>query len=142
MKKTTGELLEMMKKTDDYKTYLSSGAEDIVREPMKIDRALNALVADKGLKKADVIARSGMEVHYAYQVFSGLRVPTRDKVVMLAVGMGLSADETQDLLRISGYAPLYAKAARDNALLFGLTKHLSVIDMNCLLYVLGFELLT
>lgn len=142
MKKTTKELLELMKSADDYKAYLSAGGGDITPEPMKIDRALNALVADKRLKKADVIARSGMEVHYAYQIFSGMRVPTRDKVIMLAVGMELTAEETQDLLRISGYAPLYAKTARDNALLFGLTKGLSLIDLNCLLYELGLELLT
>lgn len=142
MKKTTIELLELMKKTDNYEDYLASGANGIAREPIKIDRALNALIADKGLRKANVIARSGMEVHYAYQVFSGLRVPTRDKVVMLAFGMGLSAEETQDLLRVSGYAPLYAKTARDNAILFGLTKHLTVVDLNCLLDDLGLELLT
>ena len=36
---------------------------------------------------------------------------------------------------------LYGKNERDNAILFGLTKMISVIDMNNILFDLGLELL-
>ena len=125
-----------------YEEYLTINRDEISRSFVKIDRALGTLLADKAMKKADVIARSGVEVHYAYQIFSGAKVPTRDKVLMLCFGFGLTAEETQELLKITGYPQLYSKNQRDNAILFGLTKKLTMIEMNNLLYDLDVEILT
>lgn len=141
MKKTTCELLEMMKSSKEYSEYKESNADELTRSFMKVDRALSLLLREKGAKKADVIAKSGIETHYAYQIFSGLKTPTRDKVVMLCIGLGLSAEETQELLKITGYPQLYGRNERDNALLFGIVKHASVMDINNLLYDLHLEIL-
>ena len=37
-----------------------------------------------GMKKADAIRRSELSEDYAYQIFSGLRVPERKKLLSLA----------------------------------------------------------
>ena len=140
MKKTTQELLDLMKNARSYAEYLRENIESIGSVHMRIDRALNALLAQKELPKAEVIARSGIETHYAYQIFSGSKTPTRDKVLMLCVGLGLGAEEAQQLLKVTGYAQLYGKDERDNVILFGLTKHLSIIDLNDLLYEMHLEL--
>lgn len=141
MKKTTQELLELMKSSRDYHEYLAQNKEDIGKDHMKIDRALNVLLAEKKAVKAEVIAKSGIENHYAYQIFSGAKTPTRDKVLMLCVGFALTVEETQQLLKITGYAQLYSKEERDNVILFGLTKHLSIIDINDLLYEMNYGIL-
>ena len=141
MKKTTQELLELMKSSRDYHEYLAQYKEDIGKDHMKIDRALNALLAEKKAIKAEVIVKSEIENHYAYQIFSGVKTPTRDKVLMLCVGFGLTVEETQQLLKITGYAQLYSKEERDNVILFGLTKHLSIIDINDLLYEMNYGIL-
>lgn len=141
MKKTTQELLDLMKSGRDYNEYLAVNRESIGQEHMKIDRALNLLLAQRGAIKADVIAKAGIENHYAYQIFSGTRIPTRDKVVMLCIGFGLTVEETQKLLKVTGYAQLYAKDERDNVILFGITRKLTMIDINELLYELGLNLL-
>ncbi len=141
MKKTTQELLELMKSSRDYHEYLAQNKEDIGKDHMKIDRALNVLLAEKKAVKAEVIAKSGIENHYAYQIFSGVKTPTRDKVVMLCVGFDLTVEETQQLLKITGYAQLYSKEERDNVILFGLTKHLSIIEINDLLYEMNYGIL-
>ncbi len=141
MNRTTQELIEMMKNSNDYGKYKETAQEELSRTFMKIDHALSAILKEKGAKKADVIARSGIEIHYAYQIFSGAKTPTRDKVIMLCFGLGLSADETQRLLKITGYPQLYGKNERDNAILFGLTKRISIIDMNEILYDLNAEIL-
>lgn len=141
MKKSTQELLETMKNSRDYHTYLNSNRQDISGERMKINRALNSLLVNRNAIKSDVIAKSGIEKHYAYQIFSGAKTPTRDKVIMLCFGFGLTVEETQTLLKITGYAQLYGKDERDNALLFGLVKHLSIIDINEILYELNLQLL-
>lgn len=140
MEKSTQELLEMMKNSRSYQEYLKNAREEVGREHMKIDRALNALLTEKKLSKAEVIASSGIENHYAYQIFSGIKTPTRDKVLMLCIGFGLTVEETQKLLKVTGYAQLYSRNERDNVILFGLTKSLSIIDINGLLYELELEI--
>jgi len=141
MKKTTQELLDLMKNSHSYNDYFSANQDSIGQDHMKIDRALNALLVQKAKSKAEVIAKSGIETHYAYQIFSGSKTPTRDKVIMLCVGFGLTVEETQRILKITGYAQLYSKEERDNVVLFGLTKQLSIIDINDLLYEMRLELL-
>ena len=141
MKKTTQELLDLMKNSRSYNDYFSANQDSIGQDHMKIDRALNALLVQKAKSKAEVIAKSGIETHYAYQIFSGSKTPTRDKVIMLCVGFGLTMEETQRILKITGYAQLYSKEERDNVVLFGLTKQLSIIDINDLLYEMRLELL-
>lgn len=141
MKKSTQELLELMKNSKSYHDFLKTNKEEVTSEHMKVSRALNIIIAEKNLKKADVIAKSGIETHYAYQIFSGTKTPSRDKVIMLCIGMNLSVEDTQQLLKITGYAQLYSKEKRDNVLLFGIIKNLSIIDINDLLYEMGLELL-
>lgn len=141
MKKTTQELIGLMKSSKNYQEYLSANREEISPSFMKVDRALSVLLKKKSVKKSEVIAKSGIEVHYAYQIFSGVKIPSRDKVIMLCFGFGLSAEETQQLLKITGYPELYGKIERDNAILFGLTKQISVIDLNDMLYDLNLEIL-
>ena len=141
MKKTTQELLELMKSTSDYMDYLAVCNDSILSEHMKPDRILNMLLDEKHRKKSDVIALSGIETHYAYQIFSGTKLPSRDKMLMLCFGFGLTPDEAQRVLRLTGYPLLYGKNLRENAILFGLTKHYSVIEVNDALYTLGEELL-
>lgn len=142
MKKTTSELIKLMNDCHDYKTYLNENKDDIQQEHMKINRALSMIVAEKKLKKSEVIAKSGIENHYAYQIFSGTKNPTRDKVIMLCFGMELSEEETQQLLKITGYAQLYGKEERDNIFIFGLKKHMNIIDVNSILYEMNLELLS
>ena len=141
MKKSTQELLELMKNTHDYNDYLKENKESISANLMKPCIALNSLITDKKLKKSEVISLSGIETHYAYQIFSGVKTPSRDKMIMLGVGMKLSTDEMQNLLKITGFPLLYSKQQRDNAILFGISKCLTIIDLNNLLYEIGCDLL-
>lgn len=80
-------------------------------------------------------------IPYAYQIFSGTKTPTRDKVLMLCIGFSLAVEETQRLLKITGYAQLYSKDERDNVILFGLTKKLSIIEINDILYEMNHNIL-
>jgi len=141
MKRSSQELLELMKSSNDYNEYMIKSKEDVNKGRMKISAALNSVLAEKELNKSTVIAKSGIENHYAYQIFSGVKNPTRDKVLMLSVGLGLDGEETQRLLKVTGYAQLYVKDERDGIILFGLTKRLTVIEINDLLYDMGHAIL-
>jgi hypothetical protein len=142
MDKSTSELLQMLKNSKEYLNYHNEHQDEMIQEYMPIGRAIKCLIDERNLKKSQVIAKSGIEVHYAYQILSGAKIPSRDKVIMFCIGMDLLLEECQQLLKITGYSQLYAKHERDNVLIFGICKKLSLISINDLLYDLGLDLLS
>ena len=67
---------------------------------------LNQLLEEKSLKKSTVIKNSELNEIYGYQIFSGKRIPSRDKLISISFGLELSLEETQTLLKYAGFAPL------------------------------------
>ena len=68
-------------------------------------------------------------------------MPSRDKLITLAFGLGLSVDETQTMLKISGYKELYARSRRDSVMLFALNQNNTLLEVNEMLYEHGLALL-
>lgn len=115
------------------------------QEQMKSDalhERLKALLEEKGLSRTAVIGKCGLNEIYAYQIFAGKRMPSRDKLLCLCFAMELTAEEAQRLLRDCGYVPLYVKKRRDSILLFALLKEMSLEKLNELLYEEGETLLS
>lgn len=139
MKKSTMELLEVLKKSPAIEQYLENESESLAKETLS--EALARLTIEKNLKKSEIIKRSGLDKSYAYQIFSGEKEPSRSKLIALCFGMKLSADEVQTLLKTTGYPPLYPKIEVDAVILFCLNKGLGITDANEFLYDLGYELM-
>ena len=96
--------------------------------------ALDAWTAKKDLSTADVIKKSNLNSSYVYQIFRGKKYTSRDKVIALAFGLALSADETQKLLKQAGYRELYPRDKRDALLLYAINQKMNIIDANEVLY--------
>lgn len=139
MKKDTSHLLEELKECSDFTRFYQKN-EDVLLSCTLSD-LLQELLKKHNIKKADAIRGSELSEDYAYQIFSGLRVPERKKLLSLAVGMGLDLDEIQTLLKTSGYAPLYVKNPFDCIVIYGICKNLSVAKLNFLLFDYGMETL-
>ena len=100
MKKTTEELLNILKSKRSYNDFLKEQIDELYFA--SISEYLEILLAQKGLKKSDVILKANLDKSYAYQIFNGNKTnPSRDKLIMLAFGMELNLDETRKLLKIS-----------------------------------------
>ncbi len=140
MQKSTGELLEILKRTTSFTAYAEQTSTELI-EKLPLHQCLNDILAQKNLAKSDVILRSGLARSYGYDIFSGVKLPSRDKLLTLLFALELSSDEVQKLLKTTGYPPLYPRIERDSAILFGLQKKLSITDMNELLYELHYPLL-
>ncbi len=132
MAKDTARLLQELQDCSDFRRFYQDNAQELPRR--SLSECLGELVKRHGIKKADAIRRAELSEVYGYQIFSGLRLPERGKLLCLAVGMQLSLDETQTLLKSSGYAPLYAKNPFDCVVIYGLCRQLSVAQINDLLY--------
>ena len=134
MNKDTDELFsELTKaKTDkDVKTFYRQN-EDELQHP---DAAayLEQIFAKHNLKKADVIINTGLERTFAYHLLAGRKTFTRDKLLIFAIAARLSVEETQTLLKYSGEGKLYARDARDGAVIYALSQKLDIWKTNDLL---------
>ena len=139
MEKDTSKILEELGLCPDFKTFYRENKDYMVMD--SLSSLLGRLLEQKGLKKAQVIRNAELSEVYGYQIFSGIRVPERKKLLCLAVGMGLNIDEVQRLLKCAGYPQLYAKLPFDSVVLYGLCKRLSVVQINELLYSYDLEML-
>lgn len=147
MKKSTDDLPKEMKTNKlktmkDYERYRQKNTESFNNTYMRLDRALMSIIESKKLKKSTVIKRAGIAQSYGYQILDGRKQnPDRDKVIMMCIGMELSHEETQNLLKVTGYPILHATNARDNFLIWAIDRHIKIVDINLELQKLNLRIL-
>ena len=139
MRKDTSEIVKELGLCPDFQTFYNENKEYMVCADLA--QLLTELLAHKGLRKSQVIRNAELSEIYGYQIFSGVRVPERKKLLCLAIGMELNIEQTQGLLKCAGYAPLYVKLPVDSVVLYGLCKGMSVSQINELLYKYDLETL-
>ena len=139
MQKDTSEIVKELGLSPDFQTFYDENKEYMISADLT--ELLAELLNSKGLKKSRVIKNAELSEVYGYQIFSGLRVPERKKLLCLAVSMGLNIEEAQQLLKCAGYSQLYVKKPFDSVVLYGLCKGLSVVEINELLYKFDLETL-
>lgn len=91
---------------------------------------LSRIFERQNISKAALAKRSGMSEIYLYQIFSGRRNPSRNRLICLCFGLRANLEETQDLLKQCGLAELYPKNKRDAIIIFGLTHDSDLYDIN------------
>ncbi len=79
---------------------------------------LQQLLDERGLKRSQVVRDAGLNATHGYQIFTGQRGASRDKLLQLAFAMGLTLRETNRLLRAGGHNELYCKCRRDAIIIF------------------------
>lgn len=129
--KSTDELIHEIKVATDIEDYLQKNKDHLLRG--SLSQHLQMLLLKKGLRKADVMRGSLLGRAYLYQIFSGEKIPARDKLIALAFGLRLSDEETQKMLKLSGNRELYARDGRDALLLYALQRGMTIMTVNELL---------
>ncbi|MBR1629812.1 MAG: helix-turn-helix transcriptional regulator [Lachnospiraceae bacterium] len=138
MKKSTEELLQLLKKSNTIDDYFSVADESLIS--VSLSEELDRLIREHGKKPAEIFRRAGIDKSYGYDILSGKRSPSRDKVLAIMFGLEQSASDTQVLLKQCGYPVLYPKHTRDAVILFCLERRISLSDCNETLYDMGMEL--
>lgn len=85
----------------------------------------------------EVIQKANLSRSFGYQVFNGLRNPTRNILIKMAFAMELTIDETQHLLKIAQRGELYPRVRRDAAIIFCIQNKCSLYDVEELLDTIG-----
>lgn len=70
MKKSTGELLELLKRTSAPSSFMKSASEDLIRQ-IPLSKYLNQILDSHSLQKSELIRRSGLDRSYVYDILSG-----------------------------------------------------------------------
>ena len=128
--KTTDKLDNELEKTQNIADYLSANKSEFISSAIEY---MNELLIEKNLKKADVAKNSNLHRTYVYEIFNGDKLPSRDKIIAIAFGMTLNLEETQKLLKRSGYRELYSRDIRDSVIIFALNKKMNLLNCNNLL---------
>lgn len=137
--KTTGDLENEIKSSNSADEYLIRNSGYLLRQ--SVSDALNEALYRADLTIQKVVDRSGLTRSHVYHIFGGKRMPSRDKLIAIAFGLGLDCDETNALLKKCRFALLYPKDARDAVIMFNLAHNKSIIETNFDLEAQGFDLL-
>jgi len=128
MIKDSKDLQKELMNAPDLSRFLSENQE--VFNNKGFAELLQELFTKKDISKAALAKNAGMSEVYLYQIFSGSRNPSRNRILCLCFGLGATLDETQDLLKSSGQAQLYAKDRRDAIIIYGLSRSMTLAEIN------------
>lgn len=98
---------------------------------------LYLLMEEHHISAPTLISTTCISKTYAYQFLNGERLPGRDIVLRISLAMGLTMDEVQRLLTLSGKSTLYPKIRRDAGILYCLKKQMTLDETNSFLEDLG-----
>ena len=126
------------KSTDDLSQELmvESDIDSYIKEnqPYFVDRSITELLSElydhQNISKAELARRASMSEVCLHQLFSGRRKPSRDKLLCLCIGMELTIDETQRLLKEAAYAQLYPRIRREAIIYHGIVHHTPLDEIN------------
>lgn len=108
---------------------------------LTLSEYLSMQLYQKDLRVADVIRDSGLTKSYVHQIFNGEKKPSRDKLIAIAFGLHLSAEETQRMLKLGGCSELYTRVERDALILFAIHHGKSINSTDDALHDRGFDTL-
>lgn len=136
--RTLSKVLEKIRKDEDADRFIEKHGETDFRYFYEY---LNWIIGQKELTTAEVIARSGINKNYVYNILNGdKKKPGRDKILALCIGAQMNYSQTQRGLELGNVAPLYPKDARDVRIAVAINGGVKdVTSINLILYDYGLE---
>lgn len=134
------------RKTDDLMMLLREEEPSILHEEecnqnsdAMFRRLVYELMGRGDWKFIEITRRTMLSKSFLYQILDGTRQPSRDIVLRLAICLGASVDETQQLLRLKRRGALYPRIHRDALMIHCLNRHKHLDEVNELLLAEGEE---
>ena len=127
-RKNTDQLLKELMDSNDLSRVLSDNSA-CFREG-DLPHGLQMLFDQQDMSKSALAKASGISEVYLHQVFAGRRNPSRDRLLCICVGLGITLDETQRMLTQGGYAQLYPRTRRDAIISYGVVHQLPLGEIN------------
>lgn len=126
--KNTDTLQQELMSTNNLDRFLTEN--DASFRDVPLQEAIQCVFDEKGMSKAQLAKQSGISEVYLHQLFSGRRFPSRSRLLCLCFGLGATVDEAQSLLQQARHAPLYSRDRRDAIIIFALSHHMTLFEVN------------
>ena len=126
--KNTDTLQQELMSTNNLDRFLTEN--DASFRDVPLQEAIQRIFDEKGMSKAQLAKQSGISEVYLHQLFSGCRFPSRSRLLCLCFGLGATVDEAQSLLQQARHAPLYSRDRRDAIIIFALSHHMTLFEVN------------
>ena len=126
--KNTDTLQQELMSTNNLDRFLVENGDSFRDVPLQ--EAIQRIFDEKGMSKAQLAKQSGISEVYLPQLFSGRRFPSRSRLLCLCFGLGATVDEAQSLLQQARHAPLYSRDRRDAIIIFALSHHMTLFEVN------------
>ena len=126
--KNTDTLQQELMSTSNLDRFLT--ANDARFRDVPLQEAIQRIFDEKGMSKAQLAKQSGISEVYLHQLFSGRRFPSRSRLLCLCFGLDATVDEAQSLLQQARHAPLYSRDRRDAIIIFALSHHMTLFEVN------------
>ena len=126
--KNTDTLQQELMSTNNLDRFLTEN--DASFRDVPLQEAIQCIFDEKGMSKAQLAKQSGISEVYLHQLFSGCRFPSRNRLLCLCFGLGATVDEAQSLLQQARHAPLYSRDRRDAIIIFALSHHMTLFEVN------------
>lgn len=126
--KSTDILRQELMDSVDINDFLNNNEEHFYQD--SVAQLINQIFLKKNMSKAQLAKQSGISEIYLHRIFSGLRKPSRDRLICLCFGLSATLDEAQELLTHCGYARLHPKIRRDAIILYGLLHGNNLFEIN------------
>ena len=121
---TTDALMKRLYRTKKLNHFIENYKDSMEEETL--GAFLGRYLEEHALTMAGAIRQAQIERSYGYQIFRGIRLPSRDKVLQLAFGMRMNVEDTERMLRIAGKSPLYPRLKRDAVIVFCLKEGITL----------------
>ena len=131
-KRPTDELNTELASSTSLKSFLEKNEKYFNSDGFDI--ILNELLKKSRISKAELAKAAGMSDVYLHQILSGRRNPSRIKILCICIGLKLTLDETQDILKKAGTAMLYARSRREAIIIYGISHGMDLFAINDLLF--------
>lgn len=126
--KNTDALQQELMSTNNLDRFLTEN--DASFRDVPLQEAIQRIFDEKGMSKAQLAKQSGISEVYLHQLFSGRRFPSRSRLLCLCFGLDATVDEAQSLLQQARHAPLYSRDRRDAIIIFALSHHMTLFEVN------------
>ncbi len=108
---------------------------------LSLPNFFESICKEKNISKSLLIKNAEIDRTYGYQILSGSKKPSRDKIIQLCLSARLNLEESNKALKLGNVGELYPKNPRDSILIFGINKNLNISKIDELLYNRNFETL-
>lgn len=88
---------------------------------------------------SDVFKNCPLSSSYVYQILNGDRIPSRDKLIILAFILKMDLDQLNRALRYAQKSQLYVKNERDAIIMHAIIHRKALSDVNKRLYEMGMD---